>query len=142
MIKNDRQLRITMAQADRLEESLLRAPNARTPEKIHPVLRKAQLDALRSQVADLRNEIKQYETLRSGKRTSLDLASFDDLPRTLIQARIAAGLTHKELADRLGMKEQQIQRYEATDYASASLARVCEVARALGLTIKAKASVA
>ena len=33
---------------------------------------------------------------------------------------------------RLGLKEQQIQRYEATDYASASLTRTREVAGALG----------
>jgi HTH-type transcriptional regulator/antitoxin HipB len=32
----------------------------------------------------------------------------------LIEARIAAGLTQKALADRLGVAEQQIQRYEAT----------------------------
>ena len=67
---------------------------------------------------------------------------FDELPQALIQGRIAAGLSQKELAARLGLKEQQIQRYEATDYASASLTRVCEVARSLGLKLKAEASVA
>ena len=33
------------------------------------------------------------------------------------------------------MKEQQIQRYEATEYASASLTRVLEVARALSVKL-------
>lgn len=32
-----------------------------------------------------------------------------------IPTHIAAGLSQKELAERLGLKEQQIQRYEATD---------------------------
>ena len=59
-----------------------------------------------------------------------------------IQTRIAAGLSQKELAERLGLKEQQIQRDEATDDASASLTRICEVARSLGLKVKAEASVA
>jgi transcriptional regulator with XRE-family HTH domain len=63
-------------------------------------------------------------------------------PQALIQGRIAAGLSQKELAERLGLKEQQIQRYDATDYASASLTRVCEVARSLGLKVKAEASFA
>jgi hypothetical protein len=36
----------------------------------------------------------------------------------------------------LGLKEQQIQHYEATEYASASLARVAAVIRALGLTVR------
>jgi hypothetical protein len=46
------------------------------------------------------------------------------------------------LAERLGVKEHQIQPYAATDDASASLTRVCEVARSLGLKLKAEASVA
>ena len=33
------------------------------------------------------------------------------------------------------MAEQQIQRYESTDYRSASLARLCDVAKALGVTV-------
>ena len=32
-----------------------------------------------------------------------------------------AGLSQKSLAGQLGLKEQQIQRYEASEYASASL---------------------
>lgn len=62
----------------------------------------------------------------------LDVTSIERLPQNLIRARIASGLTQRELAARLGVKEQQIQRYEATNYASASLARVLEVARILG----------
>jgi hypothetical protein len=35
------------------------------------------------------------------------------------------------LAERLGMPEQQIQRYEAVEYESVSLARIIEIAKAL-----------
>ena len=52
----------------------------------------------------------------------------------LIKARIARGLTHKELAQRVGIKEQQIQRYEATDYEAANLSRLQAVASALRAT--------
>ena len=45
-------------------------------------------------------------------------------------------MSQEDLAQRLGLKEQQIQRYEATDYAAASLARVSEIAKALGIQIK------
>lgn len=142
MIKNDRQYRITKAQAAKLEQALSREIKRGDSAKVHPLLRKAQSDALSSQLADLRSELKQYEALRSGKRTKLNVTSLDELPQALIQARVASGLSQKELAQRLGLKEQQIQRYEATDYASASLSRVCEVARSLGLKVKAEASVA
>ncbi len=65
-----------------------------------------------------------------------ELELLADLPRALIRARISKGLTQKELAERLGIKEQQIQKYEATEYASASLSRVRAVIDALGVKLK------
>ncbi len=53
---------------------------------------------------------------------TLKLDSLDALPKVLIQGRIAAGLTQEDLAARLGLKPQQIQRYEASDYHIASFA--------------------
>lgn len=137
MIKNERQYRITKSQADKFERALAQIASA-TPRtaKLHPLLVKAQREALTSQLADLNRQIADYDLLRSGERRVLELTSFDDLPRALIQARIALGLSQKDLADRLGLKEQQLQRYEATDYASASLDRVKEIIRALGLTVR------
>ena len=76
------------------------------------------------------------EALRAGKRKVLELESLEELPRALIQARIAAGLTQDDLATRLGVNPQQIQRYEATDYQTASFARIREVARVLGLRVR------
>jgi ribosome-binding protein aMBF1 (putative translation factor) len=133
MIKNERQYRITKAQIADLEQAL--ATTVAQPEG-PPQLQHAEEEALRSQIADLRVQVEEYEALVSGERPVLTLESFEELPRALIQARIAAGLSHKELAERLRLKEQQIQRYEATDYASASLERVQEVIRALGVRVR------
>lgn len=135
MIKNDRQFRITKAQVARFELALKEL--AASPKKdVHPALRKAEADALKSQLQDLRKEIEEYNALKSGKRKTVALASLDELPRTLIRARIAAGLTQEELAAKLGLKPQQIQRYEATDYHSASMQRMSEVLRALGVRLR------
>lgn len=136
MIKNERQYRITKAQAAKFEHAIERLAARGPSKKIHPLLQKAEADGLRSQLADLRAEIKEYERLRGKKRSTLELSSLDDIPRALIQARIAAGLSQKDLAARLHLKEQQVQRYEATEYASASLARVAAVARALGIKVR------
>jgi len=54
----------------------------------------------------------------------------------LIRARIARGLTQRELAERVGLAEQAIQRYEAGDYAGVSFARVVEIADALDVTVQ------
>ena len=69
----------------------------------------------------------------------LELDSPDQLAEALIRARIAAGLSPKEMAGRLGLKEQQIQRNEAPRYAGASLDRVQAVAGALGMQIHERA---
>jgi len=73
--------------------------------------------------------------LRSGKITKLEAANFGDLPRILIRARIVQGLTQRELAVRVGLKEQQIQRYESEEYAKANLQRLQVIAEALNLSI-------
>lgn len=133
MIKNEREYRITKAQAKKFERALAQLPKKRLTEKVvHPRLAKAQKDALQSQLDSLTEQIKDYERLRRRGGKALDVGTIEKLPLSLIRARIAAGLTQKELAARIGIKEQQIQRYEATNYASASLARVLQVARILG----------
>ncbi len=67
MITNERQYRITRAQAEKFMQALARLsqPTA-ADEQIHPLLRKAQADALRSQLEDLNAELEAYEALRTG----------------------------------------------------------------------------
>lgn len=137
MIKNEREYRITQAQAKRFRGAVATFSTEKDTS-VHPRLRQAQADAMRSQLADLEAELEQYDSLRSGKRLIIQAQSLDDLPRALIQARVALGLTQRDLAERLGLKEQQIQRYEATEYASASLRRIREVVNSLGLDLHGK----
>ena len=137
MIKNERQYRITKTQAEKFAQALegmLDEPDEASD--IHPLVRKAQEDALRSQLTELRQQLDDYELLLSGTYTMPDQQTIENLPRVLIQARIGRGLSQKDLAERLGIKEQQIQRYEATDYASASLSRLMEVIKALNIKIQ------
>lgn len=132
MIKNERQYRITKAQADKFAHSLSeRAPDDGSDE----LMRELEANALQSQLNELQEQLRAYENLRSGDRAEISIASLDDLPRALVQARIAAGLSQKDLAARLGLKEQQVQRYEATDYQAASLARLRKVVDALNVQL-------
>ena len=138
MIKNERQYRITKAQADQFERTIAEV-SARLRQAVHPRLRKAELDGLKSQFDDLKLELQEYEALRSGKRRVIVLDSIADLPKTLIQARIAAGLSQEDLAAKLGVKAQQVQRYEATNYRSASLERLNEIVKVLGVKLRRRA---
>ena len=91
--------------------------------------------AIKSQASDLSAQIQEYEALKSGNIKTLTATSLAELPNILIKARIAQGLSQSDLAQRLRMPEQQVQRYEAEAYASASLRRLNEVAAALHLSV-------
>ena len=138
MIKNQRQYAITKKKIG----EFLQALEAFKEQKIaiHPLLRQAQEDGMKSQLADFKAQVEEYEQLKSGNY-QLKVGSFQDISIILIRARIALGLTQKDLAKRLGLDEQQIQRYEDTEYASASFARIVAVAEALGLEIEEEATV-
>ena len=134
MIKNERQYRITRAQVERFTQTFHSlSQRSREATEVHPLIVKAQEEAVSSQIADLEGELREYEALKAGEFQLDELSVVADLPDVLIKARIAQGLSQKDLADRMGLKEQQVQRYEATDYASASLTRIKEVASALGV---------
>ncbi|MGH2355373.1 MAG: helix-turn-helix domain-containing protein [Chloroflexota bacterium] len=136
MIENERQYQITKAAAERFEEALAHADQHGA--HLHPRLRRAMREGIESQLQELREQMAEYDALRGGRVGTLELNSLEELPEALIRARIAAGLTQRGLAERLGMKEQQIQRYEATRYAGVSLDRVREIASALGTNIHLK----
>lgn len=132
MIKNERQYRITKAQAAKLAAALEAfAAQSAGDKKTHPRLVKAQADALGSQLDSLSAELREYEEIKAGVIPPPDLSYIEVVPHDLIRARIAAGLSQKDLAERLGMPEQQIQRYEAVEYESVSLARIMQIAKAL-----------
>lgn len=133
MIKNEKQYRITRAQARRFKEALAELTREERPSNVTPRLWQAQRDAAESQLRDLEKQIDAHEQLHHGKSKELVLETVDDLPKALIRARIASGMTQEGLAQKLGVKTQQVQRYEATEYESASFARIRGVVHALGL---------
>jgi HTH-type transcriptional regulator / antitoxin HigA len=131
MIYSDRQLSISKTALEKLKADLKASEGKSGKESSW--LDKLGLDALRSQVADIDSEITDYELLRSGQVSFAKTCSLSELPRVLVSARIARGLSQSDLAERLGMKPQQIQRYEATQYQGANLARLIEIANELGV---------
>jgi ribosome-binding protein aMBF1 (putative translation factor) len=133
MIQNEREYKITKSRVDKFSEALVAFE--KNPPEGHPKMRKAYKDAMQSQLGELQGQISEYEVLKRGQAKTLPIESLDELPKVLIQARIATGLSQKELGEQLGLKEQQIQRYEATLYKSASLTRLLEIANALGIRL-------
>ncbi|WP_310423002.1 helix-turn-helix transcriptional regulator [Chamaesiphon sp. VAR_48_metabat_135_sub] len=48
---------------------------------------------------------------------------------------MSAGMTQGELADKIGIKEQQIQRYESNHYQAVGFDRLLEIARILSILV-------
>jgi HTH-type transcriptional regulator/antitoxin HigA len=132
MITNQRQYLNTQAQAERFRQALA-APDA---QGLHPKMAKAMRDGLRSQLADLETELTEYDALRQGQVMTLEAESITGIGQALIKARIVRQLTQKELAERLSLAEQQIQRYEATQYHGVAAERLQQVADALKLRVR------
>jgi transcriptional regulator with XRE-family HTH domain len=84
-------------------------------------------------IKDTENEIKEYEELVNGNFHCFKPQRLSDVNKVLIAARIAKKISQRELAKIIGIQEQQIQRYEATDYESATWTRIQEIAMALNI---------
>lgn len=136
MISNERQYRISKAELRRFEEALASRQDYVPSEGVDPRMRDVIAAALESQAKTLRSEIKRYEDLRDGRVNQRQLEGFLDLLTALVEARIAAGLTQKALAERLGLQEQQVQRWEANLYAGVGMERLQEIADALGMEVR------
>ncbi len=130
MIYSDKQYSVSSVQLTKLREALASAKE-RAPDQ--PWLKQAEIDALKSQIAGSEAEIVEYDLLKSGQVSFSKTYALEELPRVLVKARIASGRSQTDLAKKLNMKPQQVQRYEATDYMGANLARLIEVSRALGV---------
>lgn len=89
--------------------------------------------ALLTQREEVRSLLDAYESAKEGDHSELVKRAGNDPGMALIVARIACGHSQKELARRLGLKEQQIQRYEADRYRSISLSNYKRVAHVLGV---------
>ena len=133
MIKNERQYRITRARVDEARVELAELERAPLPDGLSPAMRELQIEALRGTVGDLERELADYDALHDA--TLIEATGIGEFPTALIRARIARGLTQRELAERVGLAEQAIQRYEASDYAGVSFARLVEIADALDVTV-------
>ncbi len=133
MIQNQRQYGVTKEQLSTLLDALEGAKEGKG--KIDDQIYRSMIAGIESLADELRQDLRDYEGLQ--RAASLHVGRAEELPQALIKARIARGYTQEQLAERLGLAPQQIQRYEATQYRSASLKRLLAVMRALDFDFEA-----
>jgi HTH-type transcriptional regulator / antitoxin HipB len=134
MIQNERQYKVTQTKLKELEQA---SANIELEDpRLHPRQILSQKNSYNKIIGTLKLELAEYEELKSGRIAVFQIESFNDLPTALIKARIALGMTQKELAEKIDTQEQQIQRYEANHYHAISFNRLMKVVQALGISFK------
>lgn len=132
MILNEREARDARSKLTDLDEAL--SQNRMFEPGIiglPPFVAKKFRDLLTAEKSELNKLITAYENAKTGDYINLKEEIGNDPGLSLIVARIARGMTQKGLARKLGLKEQQIQRYESDRYRTISLANFKRVATVL-----------
>ena len=131
MIQNEHQYKVTKDEIDKLQltiDKLLKQQNIPSSQLA------GMRNGFQTQIDRMQIELQAYDDLKAGK-VEIIMGAIEDLPKVLIQKRISLGMTQKELAAKLGIKEQMVQRYEASGYESIGFARLAEVWNALSASI-------
>jgi transcriptional regulator with XRE-family HTH domain len=94
----------------------------------------ARLDLAQGTLYELRAEAQAYERLKRGEFGGAD--DFEHLGEALVGLRIAAGLSQRALARKLGVHESQVSRDERYAYQGATFERLKRVLAALGFDVR------
>lgn len=130
MIATENQYRVTSRKLDKLRRALDDVKDASVQDSVFV---NAQVLSLSETVQELEEQLAEYEALRSGNVAEIPVNSLADLPKALIKARVARGFSQSDLAGMLGLRPQQIQRWESEEYASVSFASLARIANVLKL---------
>lgn len=139
MILNERELKEARAKISALNEALS-SERALEPmvAGLPPEVVLQVTHALKAERKELTSSVEAYEQAKDdGNYKNMRQKAGGDPGLALIVARIARGLTQRDLAWRLGLKEQQVQRYEADRYSTISLKNYTKIALLLGVQLRA-----
>ena len=131
MIKNEKQYKITKKKLFDLEEKRMAIAARQSPPTTRDQLILVSLITMKNQ---LEEDLAAYELLKKNTG-NLSARSLSGLPSLIIEYKIRSGMTQKQFAKKIGMKEQQLQRYEAEDFQSISFKNLLKIVQAIGLDI-------
>lgn len=134
LISNDKQARgaeATIAELDVAlsSEQALRSIVAGLPNEVIEGVHRS----LKTERRELAEFLRAYKDARAGDFAPLKEQVGNDPGAFLIVARLMRGLSQKDLARKLGLREQAIQRWESERYRSITLANYQKIAQTLGV---------
>jgi HTH-type transcriptional regulator/antitoxin HigA len=138
MIKNEKQYKITKKKLLGIYDEIKRIHGI---SEHLPAKERLILVSLKTMQDQLEIEIATYDLLKINASPLLEERSIDDLPNLLIEFKIQSGMTQKEFSEKVGMKEQQLQRYEAENFKSISFKNLLKILHSIGLKITVKGTI-
>ena len=130
MIKNEKQYKITKRKLNVIIQKIAKL-NAENDQLKNELI----LIPLTDISTDMEKEIEEYDNLKKDKAKILKSRSLSELPSLITEYKIASGLTQKEFSQKVGMKEQQFQRYEAENFQGISFKNLLKMLQAIGLDV-------
>lgn len=134
LISTDRQARDLEAEIDQISLAL---SSDQTLKSIIDGLPELAIEGIRRSLTTEKRELSRtldaYRQAQEGNTELMKQQVGNDLGDLLIVARLAQGWKQKDLARKLGLQEQAIQRWESERYRNINLANYMKVARALAL---------
>ena len=96
---------------------------------------KRAIDPIQSFHLQLQEEVESYQRLKRGEFD--EIRNLQGLGQLLVSARIAQGLSQRQLAERLGVHESQVSRDERNEYHGVTLDRAARILEVLGVELRA-----
>jgi len=135
MIKNEKQYKISKKKLKELTGQIARVSNDTGQLALRNQLLLASLNNTRQ---TLEEEVAEYDSLKKNKKAALKERLISDLPSLITEYKIVSGLTQKEFSEKLGLKEQQLQRYESDNFKSVTFKNLLRFFDLMGLEIRIK----
>ncbi len=129
MLKNEKQYNSAKTKLQKWLKTLEQLREA--PQSQPAWVTAEQTFGVEEQIRQLQAEIQEYDDTLAGRKKLPDPSMIEQIPYLLISWRIARRWTQRDLADRVKMHENQIQKYESENYAGASMQTITRIAEAL-----------
>jgi transcriptional regulator with XRE-family HTH domain len=134
MIKNDIQLKNAQSRIERVVKEI-----EQYQRKLSGLDLELHVAPLIDEEEELMQEISEYLTLRklpfeeAVKKLSKEPLNIGNIGELLSKLRIAAGLTQKDLAEKLGWEQSNLSRFESENYNSQTISKIVEIASHFGV---------
>lgn len=137
MMKTEKEFEMAKKQLAKLTELYDTQLSELTDKGLTKEQAKESLSSSWTYAMQCKEEIELYEKLKKGELPSME--HFSTKGKYFVAARIAKGMTQRELAERLGVKESAVSRDERNEYHGMSVDKMERLAHVLNLRVRISA---